>query len=438
MVIKYRDLRKASTTSPPLDALVGGELAVAHRLRSVHGQLDSVLGNDRNVVARVGLQGGAAFQIVSTDPVSMLQVYPLRTVYRSVARVPAFTLMPGHFLRLSALVEPAGMTSQLGGPLWTTDAAYGEISVSVTWGGPSADTTVHKVILPTSSEEFAGEDTTAGASWANLRRVEIPIMFPDAVTTSMADARLWSEGVTAAVTIQYRGGVRAVDVVLQQLPLAYARDVAADTVFSAAMTTNGVGELVQSYPVAYPVEERSATDPSHGAALAMSVAHQHQTKLGPVFAYWSGWDEATGVAETDVPSVTTTSTTFVDMLRPTVTAWASAAAGWSMSAGSQSQQFKSSNGLREMRGRNAVVPVRVWAYASRSGAVDAVLRFQSADHSVVEITVTSSTPGWYSTTGFLRCGATPTDPSVLQVLGRSGVITSTLSLSAILVEYVDL
>lgn len=439
MAIKYRDLREAFSTEPPLEALTGGRLASASRIRSSHAQADNLLGNDRNVVARVGLNGSAGFQVLSVDPVSILQVYPERTVYRVVGRVPAFTLMPGHFLTLSALVQPSGMTGHFDIINdWTADGAYGEIAVDITWGGPGSDSTSHKVVLPVSSETYAGEDTADGASWANLHLVEIPLMYPDAVTTSTADLRTWSEGVTAEIVIKFKGGVRCVDLVIQQVPFAYARNVASDTTFTAALTTNGAGALVANYPSPFPVEDRGASDPTYGSALLADIVHRQQTKLGPVLCHWTSWDEGAAVSETDLPSKTTSSTTYVDMLRTGVSTWTAAHAGFSLSAGASAQQFKSSNGRREMRGRNACLPVRVWVYASRDGTGDASLQIQTEDYSVVRIPVTSGTPGWISKTGHLRCGAHAQDFSVLQVLGKTANVTDTLSLSGILIEYVDL
>lgn len=439
MTIKVRDLRHAFTTTPPLESLLGGRLARADRVRSVHSQLDCLLGNDRNVVARVGLHGSEAFQILSVDPTSVPQVYPARSVYRTVARVPAFSLLPGHFLRLSALISPSGMTGQFSMINdWTADGAYGEIAAAVTWGGPSADTTTHKVALPASIETWGAENVEAGASWASMRRVEIPIMFPDSVKTAVADLRTWSEGVTAEVAIKFKGGVRCFDLVLQQVPLGYARDVDADSVFSSALTTDGVGALVKNYPVSFPIEERSATNPTFGSALALDLAHR-QHSLGPVFAAWTAWNEAAAVTATEIPMISVTSTTFVNMLRTGLASWKAASPGWSIH-GSQCQQFKTSNGKREMRGENACVPVRVWAYCSRDGAAgSAYLRFQSAGHAVAEIEVASATPAWRSATGYLRCGAHPQDPSSLQIFGKSTAgVTDTVNISAMLVEYADL
>jgi len=438
VTLRYRDLRKAFTTSPPLESLAGGRLAVAHRVRSVHSQLDSLLGNDRGVVARVGLNGAALFQVLSTDPVQLSQTYPRRNVYRTVTRVPAFTLLPGHFLTLSALVSPSGMTDKdPGDGSAVADGVYGEIAVSISWAGPSTDSTTHKIILPASPETYGAEDAAEGASWANLRRVEIPLMFPDSVTTSITDARLWAEGTTAEVEIKFKGGVRCVDLVLQQVPLAYARDIGTDTTFSSALTTDGVGMLTKTYPVDYPIEERGATDPTYGSALAQDIAHRQHTALGPVLAHWGAWDETAAVSATDLTPLTTTSATLVNMLDTAVATWKATGPGWSLSAGSTAQQFKTSNARRELRGRNACLPVRVWAYCSGSAINAATLRFQSADSAAIEIAFTSATATWRSATGYLRCGANPQDPSVLQVLGKIGG-GSTLSLSGLFVEYVDL
>jgi len=438
MAIKFRDLRKAATTAPPIEALTGGRIARADRVHSVHRQVDNILGNDRNVVARVGLHGAEAFQVTSVDPVSFVQEYPLRSVYRTVARVPPFTLLPGHFLIMSALVLPSGMTNQFNIINdWTPDGPYGEIALVITWGGPASDTTTHKIILPVSKETYAGEDTAPGAAWANLHRVEIKAMFPEKVTTAIADARTWSEGVTAEVAIKFRGGVRCVDLVLQQIPIVYARNPAADTTFSAALVTNGIGEPVSTYPVAYPVEERNATDPTYGATLLADIVHRQHTALGPVFMHWTAWDESAAVSATEIPSVSTSSTTFVDMLNTGIGGWKAANPGWSLSSGASAQQFKTSNSKREMRGNNACIPVRIWAYCSRTGTGDATLQFQSADYSAASITVDGAA-GWRSSTGYLRCGAHQQDFSVLQVLGKTASGGDTLNLSSLLVEYADL
>ena len=437
-MIKTRDLRKAFTTAPPLDFLGGGRVARAHRLHTAHVQADNLLGNGRNVVARVGLHGCSAFHIASVDPVSFTQVYPLRTVSRVVARTPAFAVLPGHFLRLSALVVPSGMTGQFAGATWFADIPYGRIDVTITWtGSPGTVITTDYLQLPTSAETWAAENPEAGASWSGLRRFELPLVFPASVLTSAADRQAWSEGVTAEVSIAYRGGVRAVDVVVQQIPTGYARDVGVDTTYSSPVITNGIGATVQAYPVAFPVEERGAADPTYGSVLLADIADRQQHVLGPVLAQWTAWGESgTPVGTTASPSASTTSTSFVGLLR-SGTAWASTRAGWSLSAASHAQQFKSSNARRELRGKNACVPVRCWAYCAGAAATNSVIRWQTESYSIAELTFTGTTPAWRSCTGHLRAGAHPEDESVLEVFGKAAA-ANTLHLYHFLIEYLDL
>lgn len=440
-MIRTRDLRKAWTTTAPLETLAGGRVARAHRVHTTHVQADNLLGNDRNVVARVGLHGSSAFQVISGyDPDNFVQLYPLRTVSRVSARVPAFAVLPGHFLRLSALVCPSGLTVRPGveeGDNFIDDGAYGRIDVTITWtGSPGVVITTHELLLPASGEVWGAENTADAGAWAGLRRVEAALMFPESVTSSAANLRAWSEGVTASATIAYRGGVRAVDVALQQVPFGYARNVGTDATYSSPLVTNGAGATVQAYPVAYPIEERSATDPTYGAALLADIADRQQHVLGPVLAHWTAWDEATTPATAMAsPNVSTTSTTFVDMLDGSA-AWSPDKPGWSLSAGSMAQQFKSSNALRETRDKNACIPVRCWAYCAHSSGGGAI-RFQTEDYSIAELAVSSSTPAWRSCTGHLRAGVHAQDPSVLQVLGKAGG-GATLTIYEIFIEYRDL
>lgn len=442
-MIRTRDLRKAWTTTTPLEALAGGRLARAHRVLTTHVQADNLLGNDRNVAARVGLHGSAAFQVVSgVDPDSLTQQYPLRTVSRVSARVPPFSVLPGHLLRLSALVCPSGLTVKPGpeeGDNYIDDGAYGRIDVDITWtGSPGVVVSTYQVLLPASGEIWGAEDTAPGAAWTGLRRVEILLMYPENFTTSTADRSAWGERVTASATIAYRGGVRAVDVVLQQIPFGYARDIGADTTYSSPLVTDGAGNTVKLYPVAYPIEERSATDPTYGAALLAEIADRQHHALGPVLVHWTAWDESTtSFTVSASPGVSTTSASFVDMLDGSSSAWTDDGPGWSLSAGATAQQFKSSNALRELRGKNACVPVRCWAYCKHSITGTAVIRFQTEDYSIADLAVETTTPQWRSCTGHLRAGAHAQDPSVLQVLGKAAV-GATLTIYAIFIEYADL
>ena len=87
-----------------------------------------------------------------------------------------------------------------------------------------------------------------------------------------------------------------------------------------------------------------------------------------------------------------------------------------------------------MRGANACVPVRVWVYGASMGTGTAHVRFQSERYSIADVTM-STTEGWHSAIGHLRCGIGVEDDSVLMVLGRVSAIGTTLLVRALCVEY---
>ena len=439
MAFKQRDLRDTYSSDPPLAALVGGKLARRDRLLAAHANPDRLLGNGRRVVARVGMHGSVDMSVGSADPASgATQIYPTRVAVRSVLRAK-WAPTPGHFPVLSALVLPSGMTQKFNGgsATWVADVPYGLISVSVDFVAAASDTVTVSKVLPVSGEQWAGEKQTAGAAWAALTRVEIPMIAPDDIK-SAGPLHDWSEITTATATISLVGGVRLVDAVISERPFAYVRDVASDTLFSSTMVTDASGQIVKTFPVEYPIEERGAADPTYGSNLLADVVNRQQTALGPVLASASLYDEATQpVTATDAAGVSTSSTTFVDMLHSSVSTWAAGNPGWSLASGGSSQQFKTSNALRETRDKNAAVPVRIWVWCSCSSG-SGTLRFMSEDYSVAELEVASATEAWRRCSGYLRCGLGPEDPSVLVMLGKTASGTDTLRVRHICIEYTDL
>ena len=204
------------------------------------------------------------------------------------------------------------------------------------------------------------------------------------------------------------------------------------------MVTDASGQIVKTFPVEYPIEERGAADPTYGSNLLADVVNRQQTALGPVLASASLYDEATQpVTATDAAGVSTSSTTFVDMLHSSVSTWAAGNPGWSLASGGSSQQFKTSNALRETRDKNAAVPVRIWVWCSCSSG-SGTLRFMSEDYSVAELEVASATEAWRRCSGYLRCGLGPEDPSMLVMLGKTASGTDTLRVRHICIEYTDL
>jgi hypothetical protein len=439
MTIKIRDLRDVATTGAPLAPLRGGALAKRDRVLAVHGEADRLLGNGRRVVCRVGLHGAENFQVGNADPDSDLtQVYPDHDTPRVAARAK-WKLTPGTFPMLSALVVPSGMTQRfsLADPIgWVADEPHGRLQVLVSFNG--IDDVTRTLDLPISLNTWGAESTAEGAAWAALRRVEIPLVYPEQAHELAADVAAWSEGVECELELRYIGGCRVVDAVVQERPWRYGRDVGTDDApFASTLVVDAAGDTVGAYPAEYPVEERNADDPTYGMIHLLGVAHRQHTELGPVLAAWPAWDETTQpVTATDAATVSTSSTSFVRLLDAGA-AYDAAAPGWSVSSGGQAQQWRSSNAARVLRDKDACVPVRVWAYCHRTGSGTATVRFQSADYSVADVAFASSTPAWRSGVGHLRCGLGPEDASVLQVLGRVTVGTAALHVRHVLVEYLD-
>lgn len=436
---KLRNLQGAETTNPPIEALAAGELAKRDRVLSVLGQQDRLLGNGRRVICRVGLNASEKFGVGSDDPDSGAgQIYPLLTVQRKAARAKV-RLTPGHLLMFSALVVPSGMTQKLQLETgWFADTPYGRIDVRVEFDGAVTDTVVFSVPLPVSQEQFAGETTTPGAAWSSLRRVEIPLIWPDNVTTNLGDLHNFSDDVTADISIEYVGGVRCVDAVVQERPFQYLRDLDSDSDFAMPIATDGAGESVKIYPVEYPIEERSSTDPSYGALLLADVAHRQQNDIGPIAAQWTSWDDASQSPDSlEADAVTTSSTTFVNLLDASLTAWSDTYPGWSASSGGNAQQFRSSNPLRETRDKDACMACHVWVYGHRTVTGTATVRVQTEDHSVAELTIDSSTPQWWSALAHLRCGLGAEQESAVNLLGKVSSGSAALHVQALVIEYLD-
>jgi len=435
---KQRDLRNTGTTAPPLAPLTGGKIAKRDRVLSAFANCDRLLGNTRRTIGRVGLHSSEKFQVGSVSPASGgTQVYPTATAERVALRVK-YQPTPGCFPMFSALVNPSGMSQVFNTPTWQADIVFGQIKVTVSFVGAGLETVSWLLPLPVSGEVWGGEKQEAGAAWASLTRVQIPLLAPAGIKAA-AVLHGWSECTSADIEVAYIGGCRVVDAVITEVPLGYCRELLSDTVYSSTVVTDASGKIVQDYPTEYPVDERNGVNPTFGSDNLANVFDRQHYRLGPILAQWSAWTEASqGVAATEAAPVTATSMSYADLLNSTITDWSATNPGWSLSSGGTAQQFRSSNAKRETRNKNACIPVRVWLWCWRTGTTDATIRLISEHYSVAELTVGSATPGWRSVTGFLRCGLGAEDASVLTLLGKVGNAADTLSVAYMIAEAIDL
>lgn len=435
MATKRVNISDTTSGAIPLAPLRAGQYAKRSRVMSALADADRTLGNGRRVLGRVGLHGEAAHQIVSTTTTSASQTYPTKTASRVALRWKG-QLTPGHWPTFSALIEPSGATQKFTAGSWVLDAVVGWIDITCAFTGPASVTVNHTFSLPVSGETYGGEGSASGWAWAALRRVGPITLAPPGALINATTTRLWSEGVTCEITVAFRGGVRCVDLVAQEVPTAYARNIGTDatSTFTSPLGVTGNGLPATTYPSEFPLEALTASDPTYGSTLLADVVNRQAGRLGPILAQWSGWRESQAVTATAAVGISTTSTTYVNLIDTSITAWASASPGWSLASGGQAQPYAISEPRRITRDVDAAVPVRCWVYGSRTGSGTSTVRFQSENFSIAEVLITSSSDGWWSATGTLRCGLGPEDTSVLQLLGKLGA-AGTLTVRHAIVEY---
>lgn len=437
MAYKFRDLRNTSSGSTPLAPLRAGRPTKRDRVMSAHADPDRTLGNGKRVLGRVGLHGYENHQILSVNPSSGgPQVYPLKTDYRAALRLKVL-LTPGCFPRVSVLAVPSGATQKIMAG-YTLDSYEGHVDIVAEFTGAGSESVGHTINIPASETIYGGEPNLEGWAWSKLRRFVTGFLAPIDALASHQGLGDWCEGITCEITVYYRGGPRIVDLVVWEEPYGYSRDVGVDatSTWSTPLAVAAGGQPPGVYPSTYPVEELSGTDPRFGATLLADVVDRQQHRIGPLLAQWSGWRESQAVTALAAVGVSTTSTSYVNLLDTSITAWASASPGWSLASGGQAQQADTSDARRITRDKDACVPVRCWVYGSRTGSGTSTVRFQSEHYSIAEVSITTTTDGWWSATGHLRCGLGPEDTSVLQILGKLAA-AGTLTVRHVLVEYLD-
>lgn len=432
MPLKYRDLRNTATTSPPLEPLTGGQPAKKDRVMSAFAQTDRLMGHTRRIVGRCGLQGAEKFQVVSTNTSSLTQTYPMKGQERVAMRLK-WRPTPGAMPTLTTLVVPSGATQRTNVlATYELDPSGGRLKVDVRFIGSVIKEASWYVDLPDSGEQYKGEKTDAAASWSALTRVDIPIMLPDDIKTA-ATMRTWSEMSSVEVTLSYINGCRVVDAVISETPFAYAQSTS-DSGWFSSLSTDGSGKVVQNYPLNYPSTSKSLDDPSYGSEKLYSVTQMQQSNHGAMLMQFSSWCETTQpLGSSESASVSTSSTSWVDIIRPTFGEWRAAQPGWSLSAGGCSQQYRFSNAARVMRGVNSAVPVRLWVYGRCVGG-SGYLRLQSERYSFTEMTV-STTLGWHSVAGVMHTGVGAEDFSVAGVFGRVDNPAHVLHVHHVVLEY---
>lgn len=436
---RTRNLNEVQTEAP-LEPLRGGRLMDRARASAVHATGDRVLGHGRRIILRAGLHGADAWHVSDAAVGGMTLAHPDPDTARVVARSPEFRLTPGHFLRLVAIVNPAGMTSKLVDLLPAETGAKGYIRVACSWdNGLSTESSTLDIPTPTSQETNAAQPAGAGAAWMQLSRIQSVRIKPPVNLLVPANLAAWCDGVDVTVTLSYVGSPRVVDVVVFEEPFALAYDISAGD-WAAPMHADPNGGNLGQLPGAWPVIVRSATDDGHGGEFLLDAARRHAQDLGPVLFAATTWAEGSqDFAEAEAEARSVTGTSWEELVSGSASAFDADDDGWSVSSGANARRVRDSEETVVLRDATNVVGVRAFIYAAMSDAgATGTVRFESGPESIAEISVTGTAWAWHEATGHLRCGLGAQDPTVLQVRAKTDDPAESISWRYLLLVRADI
>lgn len=405
-------------------------------LRALFVAQDTVPATSRRTIAEVGLNGAAEWAQPTglfPNPASG-HVYPYDNVWRTLHTTRA-NLTPGCELRAHVMACPSGHVQKTND---TSDGAWGELRVRVTWTNGASSSGPHDwtVTIPGSSlGTWGGDEATGdGDNWGNLLEREIAEIRPPGYDSDPAVQAAYSEWSHVTVAIAVRGGMRLVHATVFEYPLAHTTEHDDDGLTSVHAMPPGVQPPV-SRPVSKAPDGATYEEHRFGTRRMLQVAERQSERLGPRILSWSSYDESTHdpVNDTEADPITVTSAGFVDLNDSSITSYAATQPGFVV-AGAHAQ-LRRLAGPYIADGRFGVVPVRVRVDASCTGT-GGVVRVQCG-RGYVDVLVPSSTRSWVTATGNLQSQVYPDDGDAppLVLLGSSGSGTRTLSVWNVAIDF---
>ncbi len=408
----------------------GGALATqASRNEALRSQV-RILARGRRVVASVGLAGQAEFLVPDgVDPVkeglgnpgTATQQYPTASSSRVMDR-RTVRLTPGHQLVAKCIFAKSGPVQYFQvepGNAWFEAPLASKLVISVTYRKGGDDRVViHEFHPPWGVQPHLGLPAGQGGAWTDL--LEDSYEF---------EPEWWPENVTADIVITAHGGCRPVDIVVFEAPHKALHDETAREGTCSSFPVGG--SSVPDYAISGREFPDNAT---YGSVQASKSARDQMRVWGPLLFSWSCWDEqANGVTATEGAAVQIVSTSFRSLKTPTITAYNTTYPGASMASGGYGRLLETSGDL-ELRGKVGVVPVLIRAYARMTSAgPTGTLRFQTAAHSLRDLTVSGTSWTWYEGFAWLQCSVHASVPSTMQILAK--VSSGTLETRYISVEH---
>jgi hypothetical protein len=389
--------------------------------------LDTLVSSCR-VLGTWGLQGSAAFAVPDGDSPEYDpgdRIYPDEDTPRTVLRLYAIPITPGHVVGLDVLALPSGPTQyQPTTDEWKESGRGGQIRALVTYYNSDAETVdASAVVTPSASVDIYGAEP---ASHHDNIETYSATANPFGFVPSMVDRQKFARGgdVLVDVVLTYTGSPRGVDVAIVERPAALVVDQA-DSEWPSAMYSAG-GEPYESLPSEFPVTSVSSSDPGGGLTAVRRALEQHGRQLGPCLAWmtsaresagsmlsWLSYDDGTG--DDEAPAVTSISSTFEQLpfLAPPPTA--------------QSPGFQLGNYARQARdcdefldGRTGVLPVWATIYADAT-AGQFQWRVGVDEWSSINLEVTGAAWDWFIVPGWVEVGVSPDQSFIARLLGRDSL-----------------
>lgn len=403
-----KTLRGAKPQHPPIGRLTGLQPMRGPAVDAIMRAQDQIPGAGRRVLATAGLRGQTNF---------LDQVDDDHVVLRARVR-----MTPGSFIEAVALVVPSGFS------VFSTHGVSfqdgGEIVLNVTWSDEDASSEIstHTVDITGLVQDLP---TGAGALWNWIRVIRIPLITPEGIRGNKSLANTWTRPPQRlTLTVSHQKHTRLVDLAIVESPTAITMEADDDGELwvSHCYGADGLLQLPSTVPRTRLSETTPDGNPRGGTLHTMDVHSAQAQWLGPMLIHFAD------------RGVETTSTSFVSLLAPGASpplSYDEDNPGWHL--GNYAHLYKDHNNLA-LRGKNGVVPVRIWVYASHTGSNFATLRVQSAEYSWIDVDI-GSLETWYTAYGELRCGVSPEDPAVVQMFIKMPSGGGTLSVKDVVVYY---
>jgi hypothetical protein len=364
---------------------------------------DTIPGQARRVLAEYHLQGASGWAVPAgtLDPDSGSQRYPERNTWRTVA-IHHARQTPGTKLEAHVLYCPAGLTQRNQGANWFSAGAWAQLRVRATW--VSQDNTVYSHDFDLSMEgslkgDWGGaENTAAGSDWADLREQVVQDIMPPGFEADADVGVIFSEWAHVRLELQVLGGERIVHAIVYEVPAVHTQAHDDDGPLTVHGAPPGTPDKPRRPQTKRP-DGTSFEDHRGGTTRVLQTSERQGARLGPRILQWaanshggSDWDELG-----QVPLSFGASLTLANAFITSQTGWATGRPSWIV-AGSMAQLHRL-NAVECMRGRAAVVPVRVIVDAACTGTAS-TLRLQSSAYEWIDITL-PATRGEVTAYGYL-------------------------------------